>query len=166
MVHGLAQQLGGGLRIFSTPGLGTNVEIWLPAAKERAMPSPAASEDVITRAGPRGKALLVDDEEAVRASTAHMLEECGFDVVEAESAQLAPNRLEAGEAFAVLVTDHLMAGMDGTQLARVVRTIRPGLPCLIVSGYGDVEGIAPDLPRLTKPFRASELQEALDVLGL
>jgi len=166
MVHGLAQQLGGGLRILSTPGLGTNVEIWLPAAAEAAIPSPAGSDEAIARAGPRGTALLVDDEEAVRASTAHMLEECGFDVVEAESAQAALNLLKAGEHFALLVTDHLMAGMDGTQLVRAVERIRPGLPCLIVSGYADVEGIAPDLPRLTKPFRASELQDALAGIGL
>lgn len=166
MVHGLAQQLGGGIRISSKPGLGTNVEIWLPAAAAGAIPSPAGSDDVIAGPGPRGRALLVDDEEAVRASTAHMLEECGFDVVEADSARAALSRLEAGEQFAVLVTDHLMAGMDGTQLARAVRAIRPRLPCLIVSGYADVEGIAPDLPRLTKPFRANELFEALAGLGL
>ncbi|WP_413740722.1 PAS domain-containing protein [Sphingomonas sp. Sphisp66] len=166
MVHGLAQQLGGGIRIFSTPGVGTNVEIWLPAAAEGSIPLPAGTAKVVTERGHRGRALLVDDEEAVRASTAHMLEECGFDVVEAESAEVALRRLEGGQEFTVLVTDHLMPGMDGTQLAKAVHAIRPGLPCLIVSGYADVEEIAPDLSRLTKPFRASELREALAGLGL
>jgi PAS domain S-box-containing protein len=166
MVHGLAQQLGGGIRIFSTPGMGTNVEVWLPAAEEAAVFMPSGTEDLVSGTGPRGCALLVDDEEAVRASTAHMLEECGLEVVEVESARVALRRLESDEEYSVLVTDHLMPGMDGTELVRAARAIRPGLPCLIVSGYADVEAIAPDLPRLTKPFRTSELLEALTGLGV
>ncbi|WP_066775659.1 PAS domain S-box protein, partial [Sphingomonas sp. CCH5-D11] len=146
MVHGLARQLGGGIRIFSQPDLGTNVELWLPMAEEAANPHPSGGEDAAPRSGRRGKALLVDDEDAVRTATAHMLEEAGFTVIEAASGAAALQTLGAQPDMAVLVTDHLMPGMDGTQLARRAREIRPGLPCLIVSGYADVEGIAPDLP--------------------
>ncbi|WP_211280099.1 PAS domain-containing protein [Sphingomonas dokdonensis] len=161
MVHGLARQLGGGIRIFSQPGLGTNVELWLPAAAAPAQPlAPDGKEAVI---GPhrRGTALLVDDEEAVRHATAHMLEEAGFSVIEAASGTAALALLGQHPEVVVLVTDHLMPGMDGTQLARRARQMRADLPCLIVSGYADVEGVAPDLPRLTKPFRAQELIDAL-----
>jgi DNA-binding response OmpR family regulator len=49
--------------------------------------------------------------------------------------------------------------MSGANLAREARLLKPGLPVLIVSGYAEVEGIAPDLPRLVKPFRAAELAE-------
>ncbi len=50
-----------------------------------------------------------------------------------------------------------MPGMSGAELARQMRPLRPKLPVLIVSGYAELEGIASDLPRLVKPFRASEL---------
>ncbi|MCC2981118.1 PAS domain S-box protein [Sphingomonas sp. IC4-52] len=164
MVHGLARQLGGGIRIFSRPGFGTNVELWLPAASEAASPHPPGGEEPAPRSGRRGKALLVDDEDAVRTATAHMLEEAGFTVIEAASGQAALVALGEQPDMAVLVTDHLMPGMDGTQLARRAKLIRSDLPCLIISGYADVEGIAPDLPRLAKPFRARELIDALNMI--
>lgn len=164
MVHGLARQLGGGIRIFSQPGVGTNVELWLPVAAEAAHPHLPGGEEPAPQGGRRGKALLVDDEEAVRTATAHMLEEAGFTVIEAASGDAALQLLGDQTDLAVLVTDHLMPGMDGTQLARRARMIRPGLPCLIISGYADVEGVAPDLPRLAKPFRAKELIDALDAV--
>ena len=50
--------------------------------------------------------------------------------------------------------------MNGAELAREARAINPGLPVLIVSGYAEVDGLAPDLPRLTKPFRNAELVRA------
>ena len=166
MVHGLTRQLGGAMEIESQPGQGTRVHLWLPAVQDSALavlpnsPGGAASVTV------RGLALLVDDEEAVRASTAHMLEEAGFSVTEVASAEEALGILRRGDAVALLVTDHLMPGMNGMQLVRIARDFRPSLPCLIVSGYAEVESIAPDLPRLTKPFRAAELGEALGRLGV
>jgi YesN/AraC family two-component response regulator len=59
----------------------------------------------------------------------------------------------------------MMPGLDGVELVRRVQLLRPNLPCLIVSGYADVEGIAPDLPRLTKPFKVEDLREALIASG-
>jgi len=161
MVHGLAQQLGGGIRIFSQPGLGTNVELWLPIAHEAAKPTQQTATARGTEVQARGRALLVDDEAHVRASTAHMLEEIGFDVLEAESAEQALDLLRSGEDVDILVSDHLMPGMDGTQLIQAAWAMKPGLPSLVVSGYAEVDGIAPDLPRLTKPFRSDELGAAI-----
>jgi CheY-like chemotaxis protein len=164
MVHGLARQLGGGMRLFSRPGVGTNVEIWLPQAAE---PVPAATDSrglPADGATHRGRALLVDDEEMVRASTAYMLEELGYAVVEASSGEEAEGLLRASNDFAVLVTDHLMSNMSGVELVHRARLIRPDLPALIVSGYADVDGIAADMPRLTKPFRAEELAAAIAAL--
>ena len=62
------------------------------------------------------------------------------------------------------MTDHLMPGMTGADLARAVRT-RPGIPVLLVSGYAESEGVEPDLPRLTKPFRKDELASGLAQLS-
>jgi CheY-like chemotaxis protein len=163
MVHGLAAQLGGGLAIESTPGEGTAITLWLPAS---AMPveDQEQSPDRTEKPCGRGVALLVDDEELVRMSTADMLNDFGFEVVEAGSAEEAVSLLRAGNAPDLLVTDHLMPGMSGADLAREARSLCPGLPVLVVSGYAEVEGIAPDLPRLTKPFRNADLAASLTEL--
>ena len=160
MVHGLLAQLDGKLAIKSAPGRGTTIELWLPIS-----PAPLGVEDVATpkamgRRG-QGKALLVDDEELVRMSTADMLMDMGFEVVEAGSAEEALRLVRAGTVPDLLVTDHLMPGMSGVDLVRELREQRPKLPVLIVSGYAEAEGIAPDLPRLTKPFRNAELADTV-----
>lgn len=160
MVHGLASQLNGALTIRSSPGLGTNVELWLA----RSMTEPVAPLHILepsqTRPA-RGIALLVDDEELVRSSTSYMLAELGYRVIEAASGEEAMQRLAAGEPFDLLVTDHLMPGISGTVLAGQVRAARPGTAILLVSGYAEREGLDPDLPRLTKPFRKDELAACL-----
>jgi PAS domain S-box-containing protein len=163
MVHGLALQLGGALTIESRLGLGTNVELWLPRSSEPVEPAEAAGE-TLKPAAKLGRALLVDDEELVRLSTADMLSELGYVVVEASSAEEALRLLDEGCRPDVLVTDHLMPGMSGTELAQLVRRALPGVPVLVVSGYAEVEGIATDLPRLTKPFRSGDLATRLMAL--
>jgi CheY-like chemotaxis protein len=159
MVHGLASQLGGALTIQSAPGLGTNIELWLPLSGV-APDDPDLSREttLVTRAG---SALLVDDEELVRISTADMLSDLGYDVTEASSGEEALSIINGGAHFDLLVTDHLMPGMTGTDLAAAIRSIRPDTSVLLVSGYAENEGIAPDLPRLTKPFRKDELATSL-----
>ena len=105
--------------------------------------------------------MLVDDEELVRASSAAMLADLGYSVIEAASGEEALRMVDEGAAFDLLVTDHLMPGMAGTDLARSLLERFPQRPALIVSGYAEVDGIAPDLPRLSKPFRLQELAGAL-----
>lgn len=160
MVHGLATQLGGTLTIHSRPSLGTNVEFWLPIT-DAEVPAEAASKRASDEPNRQGTVLLVDDEELVRASTAAMLSELGFSVVEADSAEQAIGILTGGLLADVLVTDHLMPGMNGTELARLVQETHPNTFILIISGYAEVEGVAPDLPRLTKPFRRKQLAAML-----
>ena len=163
MVHGLAAQLGGGLTIDSAPGKGTTIELWLPVGTAAIGVEEASTAAPGTRVG-RGVALLVDDEELVRMSTADMLIDLGFEVVEAGTAEEALQLLETGTMPNLLITDHLMPGMNGAELARAARAISPTLPILIVSGYAEVDGVAPDLPRLTKPFRNAELAESISAL--
>jgi CheY-like chemotaxis protein len=162
MVHGLALQLGGALTIQSTPGVGTNIELWLPKSERtqaETMPVPQAS----LQKG-QGKVLLVDDEDLVRASTSDMLKELGYEVQEAASAEEALRLLTGDYEPEVLVTDHLMPGMSGADLARKVREEHPSAKVLMISGYAEVEGIAADLPRLTKPFRSTDLAQSLSKL--
>ncbi len=164
MVHGLALQLNGRVDIRSKVGEGTTVELWLPVTSapvngvDRELDVPNVQKG-------RGTALLVDDEELVRLSTADMLLDLGYEVTEAASGEEALRLIDEGLAPDLMVTDHLMPGMNGAELARLVRSQRPDLPVLIVSGYAEVEGVATDLVRLTKPFRKRELAESLSTLA-
>lgn len=151
MVHGTASQMGGALTISSEPGVGTRVDLLLPCgttAVEAATPGEVRQADGIRS----GRALLVDDEDLVRHSTADMLVDLGYDVIEASSAEEAMRILNDGATFDLLVTDHLMPRMTGTELAALVAARRPGMAILLVSGYAETEGVASDLTRLTKPF--------------
>ncbi len=163
MVHGLASQLGGGLAVTSKPGLGTCVELFLPASDVGPRQTERL-EDNHARAA-AGTVLLVDDEELVRASTADMLAELGYAVVEAGSAEDALRLVNDGLAPDLLVTDHLMPGLSGTELAYQLRGQWRDLPVLLISGYVEAQGVAPDLVRLVKPFRQADLATKLGELA-
>ncbi|EGF93187.1 sensory box protein [Asticcacaulis biprosthecium C19] len=162
MVHGLAGQLGGELAISSKPGLGTRVELWLPVSEDAAERSATAA--VAATSHGSGTILVVDDEDLVRATTTDMLTELGYKVVEAASAEDALHVLRDRHDIDMLVTDHLMAGMNGTDLVRQMRAERPDLLTLVVSGYADIEGVTPDIARLVKPFRQTDLAAAIKQL--
>lgn len=163
MVHGLALQLNGAIHLNSAPGIGTTVELWLPESGENPTLE-VVSEKPVAQVG-SGTALVVDDEELVRMTTADMLIDLGFAVVEAASGEAALRLIEEGTNFDLVVTDHLMPGMSGTALVNRVRSLRPSVPVLIVSGYADSGGIDPALPRLAKPFRKDELAASLRLLS-
>ena len=149
MAHGLALQLGGALGLRSAPGEGTTVTLWLRAADA----TPEAAPEAPAAAGALGgRALLVDDDPLARATAAEMLRELGFEVTEAEGAAAA---LAQADPPDLLVTDHRMPDLTGSELARRLRLRWPGLPVLVVSGFAD--GPDPLLPRLRKPFRRDEL---------
>ncbi|WP_070157123.1 hybrid sensor histidine kinase/response regulator [Sphingobium phenoxybenzoativorans] len=159
MVHGLVAQLGGGLLIESEIGAGTCIKLWLPVTDK--LPERQHAPEVAFDASRRGTAMVVDDEDLVRASTAHMLGELGYLVIEAGSAENALKLFEGTETIDLLVTDHLMPGMTGTELAKRVRLTNPETQVLVISGYAETKGISPDLPRLTKPFKQSDLALSL-----
>jgi len=160
MAHGLASQLGGALKIESKPGAGAHISIWLP----QSIDAPVA-DDRSKRSAPRGAeagvVLLVDDEPHIRAITAEMLTELGFDVREANSSEAALSAVQAGLAPDILVTDHLMPGMTGVELAYAVQAILPDARALIISGFAEVESLDASLHRLSKPFVQSDLATAL-----
>jgi CheY-like chemotaxis protein len=159
MVEGLAAQLGGALAIDSKPALGTCIDLWLPATDAPA--ERRGETTAVVRPLSAGTALLVDDEELVRESTAEMLSDLGYAVVEANSGQEALRLVDAGLKFDIVVTDHLMPGMNGSNLARNLLERFPNCSALVVSGYSEVDGLSADLNRLSKPFRQSELAAAL-----
>jgi len=162
MAHGLASQLGGRLTIDSTPGAGTTIHLWLPVGTHSGVASGHEDSIVDITHPPRGTALVVDDEDSVRMCTSDALEDMGYRIVEASSAEDALRALDDGLLPAVLVTDHLMPGMTGAELARTVRARLPDTAIVIVSGYTGMADFDPGLTILGKPFRQHELVASVE----
>ncbi|MES3056188.1 ATP-binding protein [Sphingomonas faeni] len=164
MVHGLAAQSGGTLRLTSEPGAGTAVELWLPATTETPVDTiETASEPVQARQG--AKVLLVDDEDLVRAATADMLRDIGYVVIEMASASQALSAIRSGVDADILVSDYLMPGMTGGQLIGELRSSGNRMPALLVTGYAAAgEDVPDDIIRLAKPFRQVDLAARVDEL--
>ena len=164
MVHGLAAQSGGTLRIKSAVGKGTTAELWLPAVDGEADELGSREEGLASQPR-RATILLVDDEDLVRLATAEMLREMGHRVIEAESGAAALAIVRADEELDLLITDYLMPGMRGSELAEEVRSARPGMPALLLTGYAHLaKGEAVGLPRLSKPFREADLAREVATL--
>ncbi|USI71436.1 response regulator [Sphingomonas morindae] len=161
MVHGLAAQSGGALLLHSAPGQGTRAEIWLPIAEGHAEQLGAAGPGEVPRTR-RATILLVDDEDLVRAGTAEMLADLGHHVIEAHSAAQALELVRGGEAPDLVITDYLMPGMNGADLAAELRRLHPTLPIMLATGYANLAGNQmASLPLLPKPFRQAELAARL-----
>lgn len=170
-VYGFVKQSGGQVRIVSTPGAGTRVELYLPRHLEAASTAvqPAAAPEIV-RARDGEVVLVVDDEAAVRSLSAEMLQMLGYTVHMADGAAAALRLLDAHPEIDLLFTDVLMPELDGRQLAARALQRRPGLPVLFTSGHTrDVEAVEgmPERARtLAKPFTlaqlASQARTALD----
>jgi PAS domain S-box-containing protein len=161
-VLGVAQQLGGGVRVETDPGAGTTVTVYLPrAVSSPAPPSRSSRRPRHSKAAALGGGiLLVDDDPDVRAVAAEMLRDAGHVVIEAGSGGAALERLGRDEPhIGMLIADVAMPGMNGFELARAARQERPDLPILFVTGFADMarseEGRRETV--LQKPFRADEL---------
>jgi PAS domain S-box-containing protein len=160
MAHGLAAQLGGALTIDSKAGEGARIAIWLPQCAEPLV-SVAAAAPTSLRPLHAGVVLLVDDEAHIRDVATEMLTELGFRVHGAASPDAALAAVEAGLEPDILITDHLMQGMTGVELAYAVQERRPAARALIISGFAEVETLDAAFPRLAKPFVQSELATVL-----
>jgi signal transduction histidine kinase/DNA-binding response OmpR family regulator len=164
MVHGLAAQSGGALKLRSRIGQGTTAEIYLPVSDQAADTLPAHEEQSL-RPARRLLILLVDDEDVVRRATAGMLTEIGHDVLEAASPISALDLLRDRSDIDLVVTDYLMPGMRGTELIRVARELRPELPALLITGYARLaSGSDQAVARLPKPFRVLDLSREIESL--
>ncbi len=165
MIHGLAQQLKGALRLFSTPGRGTRAELWLPVAEGAAQATAAATTDRPAEADRRATLLFVDDDFLISLSTTSLLEDLGHIVVTASSGPEALDVLRSGRPIDLMITDYAMPGMTGLQLAEEARALRPGLPILLATGYADLPTRSGfELPRLQKPYQQAQLAEQIQGL--
>ena len=166
-VYGIVKQSGGYVWAYSEVGQGTTFKVYLPLAEEPATVPPASAAPV-TSGG--GTILLIEDEPGVRQMTARSLQEYGYSVVEAGGGHQALAMLERGDSHIdLLVTDVVLPGMDGPELARRVTQFHPELPVLFISGYTDDEIVRRGLlqegqPFLQKPFTPEALAAKVGAL--
>jgi CheY-like chemotaxis protein len=136
-VYGIIQQSGGSIQLDSEPGKGTRFRIYLPQV-EAPIEEELPLEHAAVRRGEE-TILLVEDREEVREVTARTLRDLGYQVLEAEGASTALTFVrDAGRPIDLLLTDVAMPGMNGFELADLIRSHRSGVRTLFMSGFPDV----------------------------
>jgi PAS domain S-box-containing protein len=164
-VYGIVKQNGGFLRIDSEPGKGTTFHLFLPRHAGMAEGASAVATRRVALSRGHETILLVEDETALLNIAHLMLKECGYGVLvaasPAEAIALATAYIETGE-IDLLITDMVMPGMNGRDLARSLGPLCPGMSCLFMSGYTDnviSHGgeLDADIAFIQKPFSMPEL---------
>jgi PAS domain S-box-containing protein len=156
MVYGFVQQAGGTVSISSTVGRGTTIALEFPSAG-----AAASAVDNLSSASHRGtgRVLVVEDQEAVRTLVSGVLEKSGFTVFQATNAREARRVLAAEPAVALVITDVVMPGESGLELAEWLREAYPNARVTFISGYSDHPAMAtvPGENLLRKPFTPNAL---------
>ena len=173
-VYGVVKQSGGYVWVYSEPGRGTSFKIYLPRIEETAVPAgrDGKSETQIPERGSE-TILLVEDEKGVRELAREYLASSGYTVIEAEDGHTALElaAMHVGPIH-LLLTDVVMPGISGRELAERVSQIRPGIKIIYMSGYTDQAVVHHGILRndavlLQKPFTlmtlAGKLREMLAV---
>ena len=159
MVHGFVAQSDGFIQVDSEPGKGATFRLYFPLADCVETPTEVTSTSELG-ALPQGTEtlLVVEDEEAVRHLTVSMLRECGYTVLEAgNSVEALPLGKHYEDRIDLLVTDVIMPNINGVELAEQLRSVRPGMAVLFISGYdknvvAQSELLGPVVEMLTKPL--------------
>jgi len=170
-VYGIVKQSGGNVWVYSEPGHGTTFKIYLPRVQQQA-DQPANGPSAQHFPGGTETILVVEDAEPVRAITREFLELGGYTVLTAAGPEEAFELLSGRQdTIHLLLTDVIMPGMSGPQLAEKMRSLRAGIKVLFMSGYTDTaiarHGVLdPDKLLIMKPFSRETLtqkvREALD----
>jgi PAS domain S-box-containing protein len=162
-VYGIVRQSGGFISVQSAPGAGTCFRVWLPRPPDNAQPFVEQQTPVGGDALGNERVLVVDDDDAVRRATERALSSRGFQVTTAASAEAALALLE-GHSLEIdaVVTDLVMPGLLGDQLVAALRTQRPDLPAILLTGYGRRSAeLSRPFRLLRKPTAPEELARAL-----
>jgi CheY-like chemotaxis protein len=160
-VYGLVTERGGHMDIDSDP-TGTTVRIWLPLSEES--PAAASEEGEVWPPGQTiaGRVLLVEDEPDLRLMAQQCLAGIGLEVMVAESAEFALFLLNKEGPFDALVTDIMLPGMSGVELADGIKRTHPRIPVLFMTGYAGSPTATsmpgPDANLLRKPYRPDTLR--------
>ena len=158
---------GGAIRVATEPGRGTTFEVDLPRSAVASAVGPAQAESTIARGSEQ--VLLVDDPGPVRVAVRAMLERFGYRVHDFGDAGAALAHVVTGAAFDLLLTDVVLAGANGRELAEAIVKLRPGTRVLYMAACDDATGQGPPAPGsrvLAKPFSAESLARAVrEALG-
>jgi PAS domain S-box-containing protein len=168
MVHGLAAQSGGVLRLRSRLGEGTELSLILPVASgaaEAKDPEGTVADSSSPRPA-RLRVLAVDDDPLVLTNTAAMLDDLGYEVTIAASAREALGLVEQAGAFDLVITDEVMPNMTGSELARELARASPEVPVVITTGYAELRSATTQtespVARLPKPFTQRALKHFIE----
>jgi CheY-like chemotaxis protein len=155
------------MRITSQIGIGTQVELWLPVSEADIVEPARLPEPPCLKEIRYCRVLVVEDDPIVASGTVAMLEDLGHSAIEAASGEAALRVLRSDRGIDVVITDHAMPGMTGTELACSIRRDWPDLPVIIATGYAELPANTDlKLPRLSKPYRQQELDSLLNsVIG-
>ena len=169
-VYGIVKQSGGYIWVYSEPGVGTTFKIYLPQVNQSGQQAQPAIEPLAPHKG-EGTILLVEDEDMVRRLAKDILVKSGYEVLEASSGKEALSVSERHDGpIHLMVTDVVMPKMSGRELAERIKTSRPEMHVLYMSGYTDDaivhHGVLdPGIAFLEKPFTpetlARKVQEAM-----
>ncbi|MET0529768.1 MAG: PAS domain S-box protein [Microvirga sp.] len=169
-VYGFITQSGGHIDVESVPGLGTTITMLLPAHEggEGATEDESSDEPHVVR-DTAGTVLIVEDEPAVLEVASEIFDSLGYDVLTATDAIVALDVLARESSIDVLFSDVIMPnGMNGVELSRKAREMRPGIKVLLASGYPmstlPSEGFGEGVSFISKPYRWTELADKLRVL--
>src|SRR3954470_12898642 len=161
-VYGFVQQSKGAITVTSRPGTGTTFELLLPRCDEGLQAESKAADD----AAPPVKSatvLLVEDHPDVSAVGSDYVEQCGFKVVCAASAEIAVDILNQRSDIDLVFSDIVMPGMSGLELGRLIREHHPETPVVLASGYSDRAAAAREegFILLQKPYSLEALRKSL-----
>jgi signal transduction histidine kinase/CheY-like chemotaxis protein len=165
MVHGFVKQSGGHIKVYSEPGQGTTVRIYLPRTGQKE--DIAADVETVPIVGGDESILVVEDDDGVRGTVVETLCELGYNVLQAKNADSAMAVLESGMKIDLLFTDVVMPGsLQSIDLARKARQAMPGIAVLFTSGYTEnaiVHGGRLDqgLDLISKPYSREDLARRL-----
>ncbi len=171
-VYGFITQSGGHIDVGSVPGLGTTITMLLPAIEGGAGESEGESPDeTYVPRDSAGTVLIVEDEPAVLDVATEIFDSLGYDVLTAIDAFAALDVLASEGSIDILFSDVIMPnGMNGVELSRRAREMRPGIKVLLASGYPmstlPSEGFDDGVSFISKPYRWTELADKLRLLRM
>jgi CheY-like chemotaxis protein len=163
-VYGIVQQSGGSIYVYSEPGRGTIFKVYFPAHRS----AHDAHVETVTAAAPSQplSILLVEDDALVRDATHAVLRSLGHSVSVASDVTSALTSIRGGTRIDVVVTDAVMPGRSGIELAGILANERPDLPIVLMSGYAEEAikfdpSLMPGVVFIEKPFTAPVISDAI-----